>query len=143
MIEVSYVQRTIEIPPVPPLVPLVLAPMCVSNTDTRSLDFYRSLFLVNDSISSVMSITATRLDGLPLTSYDLLITPPNTQSPWVSPNAAGVANMAVNWWQSVGTLQQISVDGCNVTYLLVVTVTTAMGRTITVTASQLISPVIG
>jgi hypothetical protein len=117
--------------------------MCVSTTDTRGLDLYPSLYPVNDTVAAITSITVSRLDNLPLEPGDLLITPTGFVPPWISANLAGVPAMAINWWQGVGALAQISPSGCAVDYLITVSFVTAAGRPLTYTATQLVSPVLG
>ena len=113
--------------------------MATSSLDARGLDLFFVLSPLADTVASVTAVTVTRQDGLPVGVGDLIITPPNTVTPWVSANAAGVAAMAVNWWQGVGTLAQISTDGNDVTYLIAVTLTTVAGRRLVFTASQVVS----
>ena len=113
--------------------------MATSSLDARGLDLFFVLSPLADTVASVTAVTVTRQDGLPVGVGDLIITPPNTVTPWVSANAAGVAAMAVNWWQGVGTLAQISTDGNDVTYLIAVTLTTVAGRSLVFTASQVVS----
>ena len=113
--------------------------MATSSLDARGLDLFFVLSPLADTVASITAVTVTRQDGLPVGVGDLIITPPNTVTPWVSANAAGVAAMAVNWWQGVGTLTQISTDGNDVTYLIAVTLTTVAGRSLVFTASQVVS----
>ncbi len=113
--------------------------MATSSVDARGLDLFTILSPLADTIASITGIIVTRSDNRPAGIGDLIITPPNTITPWVSPNSASVIAMAVNWWQEVGSLVQISVDGGDVTYLLTITITTAAGRVLVFTASQLVS----
>ena len=114
--------------------------MATSSTDARGLDFFAVLSSLGDTVASITSVVVTRQDGLPVGVGDLLITPPNVSIPWVSANAAGVAAMAVNWWQGVGMIAQISSDGSDVTYIITINLTTTAGRQLAFTASQLVSP---
>jgi len=116
--------------------------MATSSVDARGLDLFALLSPLGDTIASISSVTVTRQDGLPVGVGDLLITPPNTINPWISANAAGVAAMAVNWFQGVGTLAQISPSGIDVTYLLMVSLVTIAGRRLVFTASQVVSPTV-
>ena len=113
--------------------------MATSSLDARGLDLFFVLSPLADTVASVASVVASRADGLPTDTTDLTITPAGSAAPWVSANAAGVAAMAVNWWQGVGTLAQISTDGNDVTYLIAVTLTTVAGRSLVFTASQVVS----
>ena len=113
--------------------------MATSSLDARGIDLFFVLSPLADTVASVASVVASRADGLPTDATDLTITPAGSAAPWVSANVAGVAAMAVNWWQGVGTLAQISTDGNDVTYLIAVTLTTVAGRRLVFTASQVVS----
>lgn len=125
--------------------------MCVSTVDTRGIDLYPSLFPVSDSVGAITTILVTRLDELPIAEGDLMITPVGKASPWISANLAGVPNMAINWWQGVGTMAQISdqvevgdvITPPCVAYNIAVSFLTTAGRQLTYTALQLVSPIVG
>lgn len=145
--DVSLARRIAEVPVMSIPEPIRLPDtMCFSTIDTRGLNLYPSLFPAGDTVNSITGITVTRCDELPMGPGDLAITPSGYPAPWISPNAAGVTAMAINWWQQVGTAAQV-LNGAQsfneVEYLITVSFNTTGGRDLTFTATQLVSGLVG
>lgn len=123
--------------------PVRLGAARAGEVDTRGIDFTAAL-VSGDTIASITSVTIARRDGVTAGSNDLTITPSGLVSPWLAPNAAGVANMIVGWWQGSGaTIAGTITAPTPVDYQGTVTVVTTEGRTMVRDFYVLVVPGLG
>ena len=97
----SSLVRVIMVPSMSSPTPVQLNDMRQSTIDARGIDLTCAL-TPGDTVYSITSITVRRYDGQPIGSNDLSISPAGFSAPWITANSQGVANLVINWFQSVG-----------------------------------------
>ena len=120
--------------------PVNLDLMRQGTTDTRGLDLYPALALENDTVASITGITVVRIDGNTILPADLTITPVGFAAPFISANADGNPNSAINWWQQAGAT--IAVNGY-IQYRVTISFLTTAGRPLEYDAYQTVTSSLG
>lgn len=128
----------------------VRLPLTMRNdtTDTRELDLYQALRLVDDTIATVTSVTIARHDGAVLTADDLKIEA--SPVPVKDMDALGHADTVVIWWQTAGPIAEFPNDllddtdtSGGVDYRITVAFVTTSGRILAYDAYQLVMASVG
>lgn len=141
----AYLTRlATELPGVMPGPPL-LKGLRGGGIEARTLDFTPDLAPIGDGLISINSITVSRVDGSYMTPNDLSITPPFYTPPWLTGsmiNQSGtvVGAAIVGWWETASATVAL-VDP--IFYKISVTVTTALGYTLTRDCYQVVTDAFG
>lgn len=140
----AYLTRlATELPGVMPGPPL-LKGLRGGSIEARTLDFTPDLAPIGDGIISINSITVSRVDGSYMTPNDLSITPPFYIPPWLTGSMLSGGNIVgaaiVGWWETASATVALADP---IWYKISVTVTTALGSTITRDCYQVVTDAFG